>query len=99
MSSKVIKSKDYANEEMTLVDEATFTPIKEGDTRTLRDGELHKVTGGRAPHKPGSTGKVWTTAISNDGWTGEYYPGVIGARWMHDSTLAAHKSATRKVRA
>lgn len=89
MKPKRITSRNYADQPMTLLDETTFAPIHEGDVRTLRDGELHKVTGGRAPHKENSSGKVWTTALSNDGWTGEYYPNVIGAKWMHDSTLAA----------
>ena len=40
-------------------------------------GEVHTITGGRAPHKPGSTGKVWTSD------EGEYYPGVFDMKWVN----------------
>ena len=43
-------------------------------------GEVHTITGGRAPHKPGSTGKVWT---SNGHDEGEYYPGVFDMKWVN----------------
>lgn len=94
--AKVITSTNWAGEAMTLVDEQTLTPIREGDIRTTRGDEQHRVTGGRAPHKPGSSGKVWTALVSDgDGkWTSEFYPAVIGAKWMHDSALAAHQGAT-----
>ena len=39
-------------------------------------GESYVITGGRPPHKPESTGKVWTSD------NGEYYPGVFGLRWV-----------------
>ena len=42
--------------------------------RTFR-GTLLTVTGGEAPQKPGSSGKVWTDA-------GEYFPGVVNAEWV-----------------
>ena len=94
MSRKPITSKNYADEAMTLVDEATFAPICEGDQRTLRDGQKHVVRGGRAPHKESSTGRVYTSEIGeHDTWEGEYYPAVIGAKWMHDETLRFHEAA------
>lgn len=89
---KQIVSENYDGEPMTLVDDATFTPINEGDVRTMRDGAQHTVTGGRAPHKPGSTGRVYTSAVGET-WHGEYFPAVVGATWMHDATLAAHGAA------
>jgi len=40
-------------------------------------GEVHTIIGGRAPHKPSSTGRVWTA----DGR--EYYPGVFDMKWVN----------------
>jgi hypothetical protein len=40
-------------------------------------GEVHTITDGRAPHKPGSTGRVYTA----DGR--EYYPGVFDMKWVN----------------
>ena len=50
--------------------------VREGETVRSYRGEDCVLTGGRAPHKPGSTGKVWTSD------NGEYYPGVFGLRWV-----------------
>jgi hypothetical protein len=40
-------------------------------------GEVHTITDGRAPHKPGSTGRVYT-AEGN-----EYYPSVFDMKWVN----------------
>ena len=56
----IIKSQNYADEPMTLVDAATFAAIREGDTRPSRVDE-YVVTGGRAPHKRNGSGLVDVT--------------------------------------
>jgi len=91
--STIIKSKNYDGEAMTLVDEKTFKPIREGDERTSSRGEVWIVTGGRAPHTINSSGKVWCRALLMD-HTSEFYPSVIDAKWMHDTSLAAHAAVT-----
>jgi hypothetical protein len=40
-------------------------------------GEVHTITDGRAPHKPGSTGRVYTA----DGR--EYFPSVFDMQWVN----------------
>jgi hypothetical protein len=40
-------------------------------------GEEHTLTGGRCPHKPSSSGFVYT----GDGY--EYYPGVFDLQWVN----------------
>jgi hypothetical protein len=57
--TKPITSQNYAGQTMTLVDATTLQPINEGDVRTTSRGDNYAVTGGRAPHKPESSGKVW----------------------------------------
>ena len=37
-------------------------------------GDHYRVTGGRAPHKDGSTGQIYTDA-------GNYYPTVFNCKW------------------
>jgi hypothetical protein len=37
-------------------------------------GDQARVTGGQAPHKPSSTGKIYTDA-------GHYYPSVFKCQW------------------
>ena len=49
--------------------------LKGTQAATFR-GEVHTITDGRAPHKPGSTGRVYTA----DG--NEYYPGVFDMKWV-----------------
>ncbi len=63
-----------------LVHAATDLPIAIGDKcRTFR-GETVEVTGMREPHHEGSTGRVYVK--DEDGHTGEYFPGVIDAKWI-----------------
>lgn len=42
-------------------------------------GEDATVQGGRAPHKPGSTGRVYVD--EGNMYEGEYFPGVYGLIW------------------
>ena len=37
-------------------------------------GEVTVLRGGKPPHKPSSTGRVWTDA-------GEFFPSVFGLAW------------------
>ncbi|MHA1970733.1 MAG: hypothetical protein ACTSXE_02680 [Candidatus Thorarchaeota archaeon] len=62
-----------------LVDKKTGQEIELGSIRTSFRGDKLKILNFTAPHKPGSTGKVYTRDIDN-GWTQEYYPGVVGAK-------------------
>lgn len=43
-------------------------------------GEEHTLKGGEPPHKPSSTGRVWTDH-------GEFYPSVFRLEWKHGTTL------------
>lgn len=72
----IIDAVDHEGRTCILVDDATGDPIPRG---TVRRG--FTVEGGRAPHKPSSTGRVWT--VNEDGGRGEYFPSVVGARWSY----------------
>lgn len=67
--SKWIQSEDWADKVCSLVCETTGLPVYQGDV--MRG---HLIKGGRAPHKPSSTGRVWTDS-------GEFFPSVVGAKW------------------
>ena len=51
-------------------------PVRKHSTAASYRGEVHTITGGRAPQHAGSTGRVWTA----DGR--EYYPGVFDMKWV-----------------
>lgn len=88
-NSKYLIKKDYSGQLCVLVDEVTGQPIELESTRQLSDGDLVKLTGGDAPHKPSSEGKVW---VSNGGrYDRHYYAGVIGAMWIRESKLVGVK--------
>ena len=59
----------------TLVNATTREPLRVGQQVNDFRGEVHVITGGEAPHKPSSTGRVWTDK-------GIFYPSVIGAQWV-----------------
>lgn len=72
-----IVSRDFDNKEMVLINEKTGKTINAGDTAKDFKGGPVVVTGGRAPHKLSSTGKIWTDDSC------EYYPSVINAKWVY----------------
>jgi hypothetical protein len=59
----------------TLVDITTKKPLEIGQQVQDSRGEVHTIKGGRSPHKPSSTGRVWTDK-------GEFFPGVVNATWI-----------------
>ena len=68
----MITSTDHANRICTLT--YNGQPIKLGEILEDFRGNYYRVTGGQAPHKPSSSGKIYT-----DG--GNYYPAVFGCQW------------------
>jgi hypothetical protein len=76
----MIQSKDYDGRICTLVNVKTGLPIENGAVVML-DGKPVTVTGGRAPHKSSSTGRVWVQ-VGKPGCEREFFPGVIDAQWM-----------------
>ena len=69
---QVIKS-----ELKTLINSKTLEPVRMGETIQCSRGESYTITGGRAPHKPSSTGRVWVKEVSQ-----EYFPTVFGLEWV-----------------
>lgn len=76
MDRAVVVGVDWQGRAMALVDAVNGNPIKTDDRRLTAKGEDSAITGGRPPHKPGSTGKVWTDD------NGEFYPSVFGLEWV-----------------
>ncbi len=78
----MIVEANYAGADCILVDE-NGDMVSRGQVVTTFRGESVVVTGGKAPHKPGSTGKVYVRfeAEKRVGG-GEFFPSVIGARWV-----------------
>ena len=73
---RYINNIGYDGKLWLLLREDATQGVYEGQTVRSFRGESYVITGGRPPHKPESTGKVWT----EDG--GEYYPSVFGLRWV-----------------
>ena len=67
-----ITSTDYKGRACTLTHEGR--PVRAGEILETSKGDQYRITGGRAPHKPASSGKVWT-----DG--GEFFPTVFNCNW------------------
>lgn len=51
----------------------------QGQELTASDGTLYILDGGKPPHKPGSTGRIWVKDTRDT--TREYFPSVLGLRW------------------
>ena len=64
-----------------LVHQNTGAPVYYEDI--IRDfrGDEHVITGGRSPHKPSSTGRVYTARSR------EFFPTVFKLIWVEGGTL------------
>jgi len=61
----------------TLRSMTTGEPVRIGDIVKTFRGETCTISGGRAPHKPASTGRVWVEEFSQ-----EYFPSVFDLEWV-----------------
>lgn len=68
----MIQSTDHAGRACTLTHNGQ--PVRPGEILEDFRGNHARVTGGQAPHKPSSTGKIYTDA-------GQYYPSVFDCQW------------------
>jgi hypothetical protein len=67
---------------MRLVyDESGDAPVEVGHTVHV-DGTPYYVMSITKPHKPSSTGRVLCKAMTEQAWICEWYPNVIGAKWI-----------------
>jgi hypothetical protein len=64
---------------MKLIYTSSNAPVLVGDKVRVGD-EMVVVDYFRPPHKPSSSGKI--TVRTAEGWTREFYVGVIGAKWV-----------------
>lgn len=69
---------------LTTTGEAPRT-IVEGEIRLDFRGESFMIVGGKPPHKPSSTGRVWAKPVDHRGVAldgqQEYYPGIFKLKW------------------
>lgn len=65
---------------MKLVNEETLQTIELGSKLETFRGEKCTLLSGTPPHKPSSTGRVYVEF--EDGTKGEYFPSVIGLKWV-----------------
>lgn len=72
---------NWDDREMILVSEKTLKPACIGQRVKSFRGEYATLEGGRAPHKEGSTGKVWVKEAGSTSQR-EYYPSVYGLAWI-----------------
>jgi hypothetical protein len=68
----MITSTDHAGQVCTLTHNGQ--PVSAGEILEDFRGEKHRVTGGQAPHKASSSGKIYTDS-------GNYYPTVFNCKW------------------
>jgi hypothetical protein len=59
------------------------TPACMGEMLETQSGEQYRITGGRPPHKPASTGRVWIEG------GGEFFPSVFGLKWVETNPKRA----------
>jgi hypothetical protein len=64
------------------IGDAIAAPVKVGDIIDNSRGEQLRVLSGTSPHKVNSTGRVYVESVA-EGWKMNYFPSVIGGRWVH----------------
>jgi hypothetical protein len=68
-------SKAITHDNWTL-ERTDGTPVCIGEMLESHRGDQYRITGGRPPHKPSSTGRVWVEG------GGEYFPTVFDLTWV-----------------
>lgn len=81
----MLEIKEIKKDGWTLVYERTGKPVTEGDVVLDFRGEADTIKGGRPPHKPSSSGFVWT----QDGR--ECYPSVFDLKWVANNVMEGTK--------
>jgi hypothetical protein len=88
MAMGKIFSKNWAGKECALVDTKTGVAVDVGEKRVTSRNETVMVTGGKAPHKEASSGRVWCDIIVDEEGnelikfiSTEWFPSVIGCHW------------------
>lgn len=77
-----VTSTDWEGKESTLVFEKNLKPVCMG-----QKVRKYIVTGGRAPHKPESTGRVYVSGIGKNGLNREFFPNVFNMKWISSFNL------------
>ena len=71
---------------MILVHDKTLIPACEGEIVKSFRGEVMILTGGRSPHKQGSTGFVWVEGDREFSASQfQFYPSVFDLVWVPES--------------
>jgi len=78
----MITGKNWAGELMVMVRESTNQAVVRGDRAVSSRGEQYVILGGRPPHKPSSTGRVYCKRPNRDLPQEEYFPNALGVRWV-----------------
>jgi hypothetical protein len=79
--SNPITSLGYDDRLYTLVVKGTTIPTFVGAKVVSFRDTTYKLEGGRAPHKPGSEGKVWVGRFGSAAQS-EFYPSVFNLAWV-----------------
>lgn len=69
----------------TLYHKQTNQPVVVGTVMKDTNGEAHVITGGRPPHKPSSSGRIWYQLQAHPDASGEFYPNVFDMEWRQDN--------------
>ena len=86
---------NWDDKEVMLVFEKTLKPVCIGQKVKDFRGDYAVVTGGRAPHKPSSEGKVWVREGTSES---EYYPSVFDLKWVPSVNVFPIDKVTGKSR-
>ena len=68
-------------DDWTLVNAKTGVEVSVGDEVVTFRGDKCVLSGGRPPAHSASTGRVYVKA-NPDGYAAEYFPSVVGAKWV-----------------
>ena len=76
----MITSKNWANKECVLIDNQG-NKVVVGQIFTTEEGTIYSLTGGKAPHKPSSTGRIYVKTPNYE-YGREFFPGVLDLQWV-----------------
>ena len=64
-----------------LIDVNSGMPVPVGEILRTPDGDEYELLGGRPPHDPSSTGRVYVR--DEEDWEREFFPSVFDCEWRY----------------
>lgn len=81
----------FKTDEWVLIDMDDLLEVSVNEIVETFRGEEVMLTGGRPPHKPSSSGRIYVDHV-NQGYSSEFFPSVCNLKWIRREAYDGHQA-------